>query len=42
VGQWSIVFRGVSYKSIPFEIVNDWIPGSQAELAPVPKGLSPC
>ena len=42
VGQWNIVFRGVSYKSIPFEIVNDWIPGSQAELTPVPKGLEPC
>jgi hypothetical protein len=42
VGHWNIVFKGVSYKSIPFEIVNDWIPGSQAELAPVPKGLDPC
>jgi len=42
VGHWNIIFRGVSYKSIPFEIVNDWIPGSQTELAPVPKGLDPC
>jgi hypothetical protein len=42
VGRWNIIFTGVSYKSIPFEIVNDWIPGSQAELAPVPKGLDPC
>jgi hypothetical protein len=42
VGHWNIIFKGVSYKSIPFEIVNDWIPGSQAELAPVPKGLDPC
>ena len=42
VGQWNIIFRGVPYKSIPFEIVNDWIPGSQAELTPVPKGLDPC
>ena len=42
VGHWNIVFRGVSYKSIPFEIVNDWIQGSQAELTPVPKGLDPC
>lgn len=42
VGHWNIVFKGSSYKSIPFDIVNDWIPGSQAELAPVPKGLDPC
>ncbi len=42
VGHWNIIFKGVPYKSIPFEIVNDWIPGSQAELQPVPKGLDPC
>lgn len=42
VGHWNIVFKGVSYKSIPFEIINEWIPGSEAELAPVPKGLDPC
>lgn len=42
VGHWNIIFKGVSYKSIPFEIVNDWIPGSQAEITSVPKGLDPC
>lgn len=42
VGKWNIIFKGVPYKSIPFEIVNDWIPGSEAEIKPVPKGLDPC
>jgi hypothetical protein len=42
VGHWNIILKGATYKSIPFEIVNDWIPGSQAELQPVPKGLDPC
>ena len=42
VGHWNIVFKGVPYKSIPFEVVNDWSPGSQAEIKPVPKGLDPC
>lgn len=42
VGQWNIVFDGVSYKSIPFKIVNEWIEGTQAEIKPVPKGLNPC
>lgn len=42
VGHWSIVFKGVPYKPIPFEVVNDWIQGSQAEIKPVPKGLDPC
>ena len=35
VGEWIIVFQGTSYKSIPFQIVNDWIPGSQAEIKPI-------
>lgn len=42
VGQWNIIFKGVTYKSIPFEIINDWIPGTQSEIKPVPKGLTPC
>jgi len=42
VGQWNMVFKGVSYKSIPFKIVNEWIEGAQAEIQPVPKGLDPC
>jgi len=35
VGEWIIVFQGTPYKSIPFQIVNDWIPGSQAEIKPI-------
>lgn len=44
VGHWKIVFKGVPYKSIPFEIINEYIPGEErgSGLAPVPKGLDPC
>ena len=44
VGHWNILFRGVPYKSIPFEITNEYIPGEEKGegLAPVPKGLDPC
>lgn len=35
VGNWTIIFQGVSYKAIPFEVVNDWISGSQAEIKPI-------
>lgn len=44
VGHWNIVFKGVPYKSIPFEIINEYIPGEESGsgLAPVPKGLDPC
>ena len=44
VGHWNILFKGVPYKSIPFDIVNEYIPGEEngEGLAPVPKGLDPC
>ncbi len=44
VGNWTIIFKGVSYKSIPFQIINEFIPGEEngSGMAPVPKGLDPC
>ena len=42
VGNWTIVFQGTSYKSIPFQVINKWVNGSQAEIKSVPKGMSPC
>ena len=44
VGNWNIIFRGVPYKSIPFEIINEYIPGEQGSegLDTVPKGLGQC
>lgn len=42
IGNWTIVFQGTSYKSIPFQVINEWVQGSEAEIKPVPAGLSPC
>ena len=44
VGHWNITFKGVSYKSIPFEVTNEYIPGEEGSngLDTVPKGLAPC
>jgi len=42
VGNWSIVFQGTSYKSITFQVINEWVQGSQSEIKPIPPGLSPC
>ncbi|WP_133120987.1 hypothetical protein [Candidatus Nitrosotalea bavarica] len=45
VGHWNIIFDGVPYKSIPFEIINEYIPeySNKTEgLDTVPKGLDPC
>lgn len=45
VGQWKILFIGVPYKSIPFEIVNEYLPGESNYtngLDTVPKGSGQC
>ena len=39
VGKWGLVFQGVPYKSIKFEVINEWIQGAQAEIKPIPKDL---
>ncbi|MDE1861426.1 MAG: hypothetical protein KGI33_00785 [Thaumarchaeota archaeon] len=38
VGNWTIVFQGTSYKALHFRVLDQWIPGGQAEqdLQPVP------
>ena len=45
VGNWDIIFKGVPYKSIRFEIKNEYLPGGSSKengLDTVPKGLGPC
>jgi len=39
VGKWNVFFNGVPYKTLKFEIVNDWIPGAEAEIKPIPADL---
>ena len=44
-GHWKIIFRGVSYKPIPFEIKNEFLPGGSIRengLDTVPKGSGRC
>ena len=36
VGKWGLVFQGVPYKSLAFNVTNNWIEGSQAEIKPIP------
>jgi len=36
VGKWGIVFQGVPYKSLTFNVTNSWIEGSQAEIKAIP------
>jgi len=39
VGNWDLVFQGVPYKPIKFQIINDWIEGAQSEIKPIPPDL---
>ncbi|MBI1828850.1 MAG: hypothetical protein HY222_02680 [Thaumarchaeota archaeon] len=36
VGKWGIIFQGVPYKPLKFNVTNYWIEGSQAEIEPIP------
>ena len=39
VGKWGIIFQGVPYKPLKFEVINEWIQGAEAEIKPIPKDL---
>ena len=36
VGKWGLIFQGTPYKSLTFNVINDWIEGSQAEIKAIP------
>ena len=36
VGTWSVVFQGLTYEPLSFEIVNEYIPGGEAEIRSIP------
>ena len=40
VGNWTIVFQGTKYRPIFFKIINQWVPGDQADEDLKP--ISPC
>lgn len=35
VGQWSVVFEGVKYDPIHFEMLNEFIPGGEADIVTI-------
>ena len=45
VGHWNIFFKGVPYKAIPFEMLNEYLPGQSNKtegLDTIPKGIGLC
>ena len=39
VGKWGLIFQGVPYRPLTFNVTNDWIEGSQSEIKAIPKDL---
>ncbi len=39
VGRWGIIFQGVPYHPLSFNVTNDWIPSGQAEIKTIPPDL---
>jgi len=36
VGTWEVVFQGVTYEPLSFEIVNEFIEGAEGDIVPIP------
>jgi len=37
VGTWSVVFQGLTYEPLHFEIVNEFLPGTESDIKPIPR-----
>ena len=35
VGAWKMIFQGLTYEPLSFEIINEFIPGTEAEITPI-------
>jgi len=37
VGTWKVIFQGLTYEPLSFEIINEFIPGGEADIVPIPR-----
>jgi len=37
VGSWKVIFQGLTYEPLSFEIINEFIPGGEAEIRQIPR-----
>ncbi|MEX0640576.1 MAG: hypothetical protein WD018_01465 [Nitrosopumilaceae archaeon] len=37
VGTWKVVFQGLTYEPLSFEIVNEFLPGAESDIKPIPR-----
>ena len=36
VGTWKVIFQGLTYEPLSFEIINEFIPGTESDITPIP------
>jgi len=36
VGTWKVIFQGLTYEPLSFEIVNEFLPGAESDIKPIP------
>ena len=36
VGTWKVIFQGLTYEPLSFEIINEFIPGGESDIVPIP------
>ncbi|MEX0765002.1 MAG: hypothetical protein WDZ43_04770 [Nitrosopumilaceae archaeon] len=37
VGTWKVVFQGLTYQPLHFEIANEFLPGAESDIKPIPR-----
>lgn len=37
VGTWKVIFQGLTYEPLSFEIINEFIPGGEDDIVPIPR-----
>ena len=37
VGTWKVIFQGLTYEPLSFEIINEFIPGGESDIVPIPR-----
>ncbi len=36
VGTWKVIFQGLTYEPLSFEIINEFLPGAESDIKPIP------
>ena len=40
VGTWKVIFQGLTYEPLSFEIIDEFLPGAESDIQPIPTANS--